>query len=283
MTTKSEKRPATNADFGGQLKYWRKRRRHTQMELAFVSGYSQRHLSFLEVGRAQPSRATIATLAEALDVPVSIRNDLYLAAGYAPIYTHEPLDSKALQPTMASMQELLTIHKPFPAMLIDRSWNMHGANPNAIALFTHFTYDATAFSQTTNINTARYCLHPDGMRRYMVNWREFVTKLLANAKREIANDGRDLDLHELVREIESALAEDDTTNPIIPIHSSPVTHLVLERDGVRLEFAALMSYFDSPFDATIAGLRLETFVPVDENTRVFLETLDQSVSSPLQQ
>lgn len=276
MGTANPKRIGT--DFGQQLQSWRKRRRCTQMELAFISGYSQRHLSFLESGRSQPSRETIGTLSEALEVPVGIRNELYLAAGFAPVYTQEPMDSQLLEPTMASMQELLVIHRPFPAILIDRAWNMYAANPNAIALFTHFTHDPSAFAQATKVNTLRSCIDPAGMRPYIVNWREFMTRLMGNVRREIANDGRDPELHELMREAEAALASDDTTKPVVPTHTTPVTHLVLQRDDVRLELAALMSYFDSPFDATIAGLRIETFMPANEPTRAFLDELDKSLT-----
>lgn len=116
------------------------------------------------------------------------------------------------------------------------------------------------------------------MRRYIVNWREFMTRLMGNVRREIDNDGRDPDLHELMREMAVALASDDTTKPVVPVHTTPVTHLILQRDDVRLELAALMSYFDSPFDATIAGLRIETFMPANEPTRAFLDELDQSLT-----
>lgn len=261
-------------DFGVQLRQWRNRRRFTQMELASIAGYSQRHLSFLESGRAQPSRETVAVLTEALDVPIGSRNDVYLAAGFAPIYTHEPLDSELLQSTISSMQELLSIHRPFPAILVDQSWNMFAANPNAIALFTRFAHDPESLAESATVNTARFCLDPAGMRPYMVNWREFITRLLANARRTMDADGRDPVLQALSQEMEAALESDNSAKTPVSPHHSPVTHLVLERDGIRLELAALMSYFSSPYDASIAGLKIETFIPVDQATRSFILEID---------
>ena len=262
-------------EFGSHIKFWRKKRGRTQLDLALMSGYSQRHLSFLESGRSQPSREAVAVLSDALTVPIRERNDLLRSAGHAPVYTDAGLSSELLRPSLDHMQELLNIHRPFPAILVDHAWNMHAANENSAALLAHFTHDATALQINETPNTIRYCLDPNGMRPYIVNFYEFMTGMQQQLIRAFDNAAMPAEYQSLMNEVQKALEDKPKTAAAVTL--PPVLPLKLKRGDISLEFITLMSQFNFPTDANLAELKIETFIPANTETRAFLYELDRSL------
>lgn len=193
--------------FGGQIRYWRNARGRTQLEVAMMSGYSQRHVSFLESGRARPSREAVLVMADTLDIPTSARNGLLEAAGFAPLYTHEPLTSARLEGVITVLQEILSSHRPFPAILVDRAWNMFGANETALALFRHFPNTADPGDGTTPTNAIRVCLDQGGLKPFIRNWDGFIRGMLRQLKRDLERNVMHEELSNLIEDIEAAIPE----------------------------------------------------------------------------
>ena len=267
---------AAQRNFGPALKHWRRERGKTQLELAMIAGYSQRHVSFLESGRSRPSRTTVIVLAEALDVPIKERNGLLNAAGFAPAYSSEAIDSSALAPAIDALDVVLESHRPFPAIVVDRGWNTYAGNDNAFALFSTFLADPSAMLSTPN--AMQLCLDTNGLRPFIVNWREFTASLLVRLRHELAFDGEDATLRALVDKIE---ADEEFTRyqRASDAPASPVATLSLARDGKRIDLFTLISSFGTPTDATLAELRVETFFPANARSRTILESIDADLSS----
>ena len=262
--------------FGDLLKQWRKRRGRTQFDLAHHAGFSQRHLSFLESGRSKPSRATVVVLAEALEVPVVARNALLLSAGFAPLYSAEPLDSGRLQFALAALNVVLESHRPFPALIVDRAWNLHGANPNAMHLLQRFLPAAEPASQGRPLNVMRLCVERTGLRDCIRNWLPFMAALLAQLKVEHARLPT-ADLQGLIDAIESdhefRVGGRDAAGSV----ATPVLTLELERDGFAIELFTLLSTFGTATDANLAELRVETFFPANAASRERLVEIDAAL------
>lgn len=267
-----------SSTFGQALRRWRNQRGRTQLDLALVSGYSQRHLSFLESGRSKPSRSTVVILAEALDVPVRERNALLHAAGFAPLYTAEPLDSSHLRHALAALEAVVRSHRPFPALIIDRAWNMLGGNDNAFALFQHFIDQPPSVDPERPLNAMALCVDADGLRPCIRNWAPFMASIRGQLKAELMR-AEDAGLRALIERIEA--------DPEFRAHGrdsagqvpTPVSTLSLEREGLRLELFTLHSTFATPNDASIAELRVETFFPADEASREVLVALDAELDN----
>ena len=263
--------------FGSELKRWRASRGKSQLELSMIAGYSQRHVSFLESGRSRPSRTTVITLAEALDVPVRERNSLLKAAGFAPVYGHEPLDSAALNPALSALETVVASHRPFPAIIVDRGWNVLAGNDNAFALFQRFLDAPLAFDPASPLNAMRACIDPLGMRPYIVGWDTFAAALLVSMRHELAFEGDNADLRALIEMIEAdpefrARNRDANSGQV-----APVATLSLERDGFRVDLFSLLSTFATANDATLSDLRVETFFPANEVSRAALSSLDEAL------
>lgn len=164
--------------FGSRLRWWRKRRGLSQLDLASVAGTSQRHVSFLESGRSQPSREMVLCLAAALDVPLRQQNALLLAAGFAPVWRESHLTAPELAVVNQALDRLLAQQEPFPAVVVDRRWNLLRANAGAGRLIAFLTGPTPAPAPAGAVNLAEWLLSPDGPRPYLVNWPEVVIHLL---------------------------------------------------------------------------------------------------------
>jgi transcriptional regulator with XRE-family HTH domain len=265
--------------FGAELKRWRSNRGKSQLELSMISGYSQRHLSFLESGRSQPSRATVITLAEALDIPVKERNGLLFAAGFAPVYSSESLDSQRLHPAIVALETLVQSHRPFPAIVVDRGWNAWAGNDNAFALFQRFLDRPLITDPSQPLNVMRACIEPDGIRRYIVDWHAFAAMLLVHLRHELVFEGDNADLRSLVAAIESDPEFSDRGREAVAGAPMPVSTMRLERDGICIDLFTLISTFATPNDATLSELRVETFFPANETSRAFLLALDADLNA----
>ena len=163
------------APLGTLLRDWRQRRRLSQLDLALEAGVSARHLSFVETGRSKPSREMVLQLAEQLEVPLRERNRLLLAAGFAPAFEERPIDAPEMAPVRDALDRVLTGHEPYPAVVVDRWWNLVAAN-RSIALFTA---GVPAELLEPPVNVLRVSLHPEGMAPRIVNYGEWRAHLLA--------------------------------------------------------------------------------------------------------
>jgi transcriptional regulator with XRE-family HTH domain len=259
-------RTAPTPGVGELLRDWRQRRRFSQLDLALDAEISTRHLSFVETGRAKPSRELLLNLAEHLDVPLRERNALLLAAGYAPIYRETPMDATAMTPVRAALDKILTGHEPYPAMIVDRCWNLVAANTPAIALLTEGIAPELL---TPPVNTLRIALHPRGVAPRIVNLAEYSAHLLTRLQRQAALAG-DPDLDALYRE----LLAYPGVHPASPAAAEPAAMLFhplrLCSAAGELQFFSTLATFGTALDITLAELAIESFFPADDHTTAAL-------------
>jgi transcriptional regulator with XRE-family HTH domain len=255
---------------GDLLRDWRRRRRLSQLDLAVNAEVSTRHLSFVETGRSKPSRELLLHLAEHLDVPLRERNDLLLAAGYAPAYRQRPLDDGAMAPVRAALDKILAGHEPFPAVIVDRGWNLVAANGTALAILT----DGVApHLLAPPANALRVTLHPEGLAPRVANLAEWSAHLLSRLHRE-ATATADADLFALHDELAGYPGvhdgRDDPTDPAALLFTT--LHLRRER-GDDLVLFSTVATFGTARDVTIAELSIESFFPADAPTEAALRAL----------
>src|SRR5262245_11204815 len=170
-----------NASVGALVRTWRQQRGLSQLDLAVEAEISQKHLSFIESGRSNPSRDMVLVLAEHLDVPLRERNAMLLAAGFAPLFRDRPLSDPALAGALATVERLLKAHEPFPALTVDRHWTMVGANAAVVPLLAGV--DPALIKPPVNV--LRVSLHPRGLAPLIVNLAEWRTHLLERLRRQI--------------------------------------------------------------------------------------------------
>ncbi len=261
--------------FGGLLKSWRAARKLSQLELALSSGVSQRHLSFLESGRSRPSEAMIAQLAEALEVPLRERNVLLTAAGFAPRYRESALDEAAMQAVRDALLRTLAHHDPFPAVVVDRNFDLLLENRGFSALLGLFG-DVDALWQRCCPGAARNLLrltfHPAGARPLIRNFEELAPLLLARAWRDTL--GGDGDIQAFI----GALREDPSLParcrlPDLGSAAPPVLPLTLGDGRTEISLFTMISTFGTPHDVTTDEIRLETFFPADAASETLLRRL----------
>lgn len=250
---------------GELLRYWRRMRGTSQLELASAAATTPRYVSFVETGRAQPSRQMVARLAGALDVPLRERNGLLLAAGYAPSYPHARLDAPELAQVRAALTAMLEQHEPFPAVVLDPGWNVLRANDGATRLFGGLLAPDPIPEPA---NVLRLMIEPGPVRDAVLNWPEVVPALLDRARREAVGGVLDLQTAELVGELR---ARPEVARVLAGAEPSPAAPPVL---GVRFRLAgadraffSVVSTVGTPIDVTAQELRLEAFFPADEATR----------------
>jgi transcriptional regulator with XRE-family HTH domain len=251
---------------GALLRQWRVRRRRSQLELASLTGVSTRHLSFVETGRAQPSRALLLNLAEALQVPLRARNDLLLAAGYAPLFSTTALAAAPMAPVRAALDRLLAAYEPFPAVVVDRSWTMVAANRGV----GWFTAGVAPQLLDPPVNVLRLSLHPDGLAPRIVNLGEWRQHLLERLRHD-ADFADDPSLAALHREL-SALPGGGDAGPSSPI----AVPLRLRHGDSELTFLSAVTHFGAAADVTVAELSIETFLPADEQTAAAVRKLAEA-------
>lgn len=253
-------------DVGAQIRGWRQRRRMSQLDLACEAGISTRHLSFVETGRAQPSRDMVMLLAERLNIPLRNRNVLMVAAGYAPVYEERKLDAPEMRGARQAVEQVLAAHEPWPALAIDRHWNLVSANGAAPPLFA----GASPALLTGEINVLRLSLHPDGLARHILNYHEWRDHLLHRLRQQI-DQTADGQLMALYDELQAYPAPTPSTRRSKP--SDIVAPLRMAVDGAVLSFISTTTVFGTPLDITLSELALETFFPVDEDTANVLQAL----------
>ena len=265
--------PTRTRDFGSELRNWRTTRRFSQLELAVESGVSQRHLSFLETGRAAPSREMVIHLSVVLGVPLQQRNQLLLAAGFAPVYQQTDLSAPAMRQVTDTLEFILNAHAPNPAIVIDRRWDVVMSNSAAGRLTAALIDPATA-PVDRGVNIARLAFHPAGLRKHTIDWERTAAEMLTRLEREVGDRPGDEDLAALVEEVlsypgvaelhrRSALPTQDDL--LLPVHY---------RSGdLDLRLFSTISTIGAPYDITLEELRLETFFPADQASAGALRAL----------
>ncbi len=257
--------------FASRLRWWRTTRRFSQLQLASEAEVSSRHISFLETGKAKPSREMVIHLATVLDLSLRDRNALLHDAGFAPAYSHNDLDAPELDEVRQVIVELLAAHSPNPAVAVDRRGDVVEANAAAMYLIAAtVTGDSAALAPTININ--RLSLHPDGIRSQMANWPAAAGNLLQRFEREVAHRPADEELQALLAEVLSYPdVEDLRRAPMLPTGTDLLVPLEVETfDGQALRLVTTVATIGAPYDVTLDELRLETFFPVDDRTRAVL-------------
>jgi transcriptional regulator with XRE-family HTH domain len=252
------------AGVGDLLRYWRSVRRMSQLDLASHAETTPRYVSFVETGRSQPSRRMVLRLARALDVPLRERNALLVAAGFAPVYAVEPLGSPQLDRIDAALSSILAQHEPFPAVVMDRGWNVVRTNAGADRLFGGL-HGAVPLPDAPNV--LRLMIEPGPVRSAVRNWAAVAAALLDRARREAVGGVLDVPTAELVGrlsarpEVAAALAAVD------PAPAGPVVDVSFAFDGEDLDFFSVVSTIGTPVDVTAQELRVEAFFPSDDATR----------------
>jgi transcriptional regulator with XRE-family HTH domain len=256
---------------GELIRTWRQRRNLSQLELSLDSAISARHLSFVETGRAKPSREMVLHLAERLEIPLRERNGLLLAAGFAPLFAERPLDHEEMAPVRAALEHFLRAHEPYPAVVVDGHWNLISANDALDVLIE----DVAPALLEPPANGLRITLHPDGMAPRIVNFAQWSSHLIRRLRRRaaITADAELERLYEEVKqyphvELEAPASDSDASEVVLPLRI---------RHGAReLAFLSTISTFGSANDITLAELSVEAFYPAHAATA---KVLFDSISS----
>src|SRR3954452_8527964 len=230
------------------LRSWRDARRLSQMELSLEAEVSTRHLSFVETGRAQPSRELIVRLAEHLDVPLRERNELLLAAGYAPVYPVSDLDDERMSSVRDAVRQVLAGHEPYPALVVDRHWEMLDANAGVAVLLE----DVDPAQLEPPVNALRLSLHPDGLAPRIVNLGEWRAHVLDRLRRQVAATA-DPQLASLLAELKAYPCDQPEHQSMLPretiaTHPEIVVPLRLSHPSGELRFMSIISTFGTAVD-----------------------------------
>jgi transcriptional regulator with XRE-family HTH domain len=265
----------TARSLGDILREWRRRRHLSQLDLALDAEISQRHLSFIESGRAAPSRDLLLHLTERLGVPLRERNPILIAAGYAPVFAQRPLDDPALVAARQAIDLILKGHEPFPALAVDRHWTLVSANA-ALGPLLAGVEDERLLAPPVNV--LRLSLHPDGLAHRIVNLAEWRNHLLERLQQQIAASGDP---------ILRALLDELTTLPVPPAPrrakaSVPrdlgdvAVPLEIETEAGVLSFLSMTTVFGTPLDITLSELAIESFFPANAETTAILMSMPRS-------
>ncbi|MBB5662827.1 transcriptional regulator with XRE-family HTH domain [Rhizobium leguminosarum] len=255
----------TARPLGDHLREWRQRRRMSQLDLALEADISQRHLSFIESGRATPSRDMLLHLAERLSVPLRDRNPLLLAAGFAPVFAERKLDDPALEPARRAIDMVLKGHEPFPALAIDRHWTLVAANAAVTPLLSGIV-DPSLLEPPVNV--LRLSLHPQGLAPQIANLPEWRAHLLDRLRQQISASG-DAVLERLLKDLLSYPAPKDAPEAHANLAGIAVPLQLSTKAGL-LSFISTTTVFGTPVDITLSELAVESFFPADEETAAIL-------------
>lgn len=262
--TTLKRSPGGETGFPLLLKTWRQKRRLSQLDLALSSGVSQRHVSFLESGRANPSRSMILQLSETLDVPLRERNAWLTAAGFAPIFRTRPLDDPQMSQVMNAVQMMLTNHEPFPAIALDRAWNIRMSNTPFEMMSTMLGGDLWQRVGGTQRNLMRLFFHPHGIRPLITNWTAIGPLIWHRAQREAEALGGQ-EMKEVLAEL-SPYQDANTLWAAADAALVPVMPFDIETNGLRISMFAVIATFGTAQDVTADELRIESLFPADAAT-----------------
>ena len=262
-------RSAPPTSFGEHLRHWRQRRRFSQMDLAHVAEVSTRHLSCVETGRASPSREMVLRLVERLDVPLRERNAWLVAAGFAPLYRARPLDDPDMASARTAVQRILDCHEPWPALAMDRHWNLVMHNRLVPLLMA----GAAPELLQGPVNVLRLSLHPQGLAPRIANLRQWREHLFERLRQQIRATG-DPVLSALLKELQG-YPDASGAAPVALAGEHPGVLMPFQFQTAHgvLQLVSTTTVFGSPVDITLQELALETFFPADDGSAGLLRTI----------
>ena len=251
--------------FGARLKFWRGQRSLSQLALAAGAEISQRHLSFLESGRAEPSRDMVLRLCAVLDVPLRQQNALLLAAGFAPVWRESDLTSPELAEINGGLDHMLAQQEPYPAFVVDRRWNLLRANAGAGNLVVFLLGAAPAGP----VNLADALVAPDVLRPFITNWEDVAVHFLRSVQADALADGT-AQTAELLRRL-TAYPGVPPLSRIAPLAAhAPVLHIHFRKADTRFALFTTIATLGTPQDITLQEIRIECFFPSDAASAALL-------------
>lgn len=257
------------SDFAAALRYWRGKRGYSQLRLSTEGEISQRHISFLESGRSQPSKELILKLGMVLEIPLRQRNVMLLAAGFAPAYQERKLSDPELDAVRQALDFMLAQQAPYPALVVDRLWNLAMANGPAAGLMRWLLglpADA-ALPTDGSVNVLKLMLDPNGMRQYLHNWQDVAADLLHWIQREAMSDGPGSEATTLLNELLALPGIGGVGSrggaPNLDRRALPFLPVTIRKDGVELNLFTTIATLGTPHDVTVHELRVESFFPAD--------------------
>lgn len=260
-------------DVGALLQYWRKARSLSQLALAIEADVSPRHISFLETGRARPSREMVILLCGVLDVPLRERNELLLTAGFAPVYAETPIDAPELGGVRTALRAILRQQEPFPAVVMNRHWDIVQTNQAAPRFFGLFLGERAAAGPA---NVVRLMFDPDGLRPFVTNWEAVAQGLVQRVRREAVGGAGDAGARRLLDEV---LAYPDVPErlrrPGVGVPSVPVIPVCFRKGDASFDFFSTVTTLGTPQDVALQELRIECFFPADDATEQRARALAQ--------
>ena len=266
MSTHKNSRDSFQGELGRLLRHWRDIRGKSQIELSLDTDVSQRHLSFIESGRSAPSRQILINIAQALDVPFRDRNELLMAAGFAPVYKEDAWNAEEMRSVTRALERILLHHEPFPAVVMDRYWNVLMRNTSAAHFFGAFI-DLEARPEPRNM--LHLMFDPAGMRPFLVNWKEASQALIQRIHREAVGRTLDERTRELLMSLLAYPDVDPTLRTIGALGSQPTLPMVplsFQKDGQVLRYFSMITTVGTPQTITTQELRIESMFPADEAT-----------------
>ncbi|QBR02256.1 helix-turn-helix domain-containing protein [Paraburkholderia pallida] len=258
--------PKAPGELGELLRYWRDVRGVSQLDLSLDAGVSQRQISFIESGRSVPGRDTLLTLAQTLDVPLRERNALLLASGYAPMYSEAPWDAQEMHSVIRALERVVRQHEPFPAIVMDRHWNVLMTNDAAPRFFNCFIDMAARKSPR---NMLHMIFDPQGMRPFVADWDTISRSLLQRVYRESVGHAVDAGTRQLLDEL---LAWPDVPRDWKAHHgpasasTMPVIPIGFIHEGVVLRYFSMVTTVGAPQNVSAQEMRLECMFPADDET-----------------
>lgn len=253
--------------FGELFRHWRRLRQLSQLDLALRAEVSARHISFVETGRTTPSSAMVLRLAGHLDVPLRERNRLLVAAGHAPAFRHSPLAEPSFGRVRAALERILRAHEPYPAVALDRHWNILLAN----SAFAVFLDGADPSLLRPPVNMMRLGFHPDGLAGRIRNLPEVRAHLLPRLARQASTSG-DPELAALHAEL---LAYGPAGDPPVPDPADIAVTIRIAHAGTELSFINTVTTFGAAFDVALEEIAVETYLPADEHTTRLCREFDR--------
>jgi transcriptional regulator with XRE-family HTH domain len=262
------------------LKYWRHQRGYSQLDLAIASQVSQRHISFLESGRANPSQDMVLQLAGVLEIPLRQQNLMLSTAGFAPVHAETDLSSPEMTSVRKAIEFMLQQQEPYPAIVIDRYWNLLLNNQAATRLlgaFIPLESLQTQFAQDGKLNLMRVMFHPNGLRPFIANWEEFTGHLLQRLHREASATGDSEPSATLLEELMGYPGISEIWHQSNRMAQNALLLTVhLKRKNLELNFFSTIATLGTPYDITLQELRIEYMFPADESTETNWQTVISS-------
>ncbi len=254
---------------GRLLKHWRTVRHMSQLDLALHANVSARHVSFIETGRSRPSREMVLQLAGALELPLRESNVLLEAAGFAQVYRQTDLEDPALAQARQALDFILKAHEPYPALVLDRYWNIVMSNPPSMRVLGHFMADPAAITQPPN--AVRLTFDPNGLRPFIVDWEPAAAFVIDRVHRDALGGAPDEGTMALLDEVLSYPGVPaEWALPNLDQPPAPLLPVSFERDSVRVDLFTMMTTFGTPQDVTLQELRIESFYPANPESEAAL-------------